>query len=413
MTETLQKKFVFTSMTAITILLCVLLIVINAGNAIFVNRQINDNIKLVLENEGGMRDIKELPAPIPQEKRRFEPKNERDRFLSQTFFTVKTDINGQTVFVDVTRTSSVSQSFASELAEKCVTKKSQNGFSGKYRYMSSSSEKTGETTFVFLDISEEIISCLRILLLSLAVGTAADLAMLPFVKFLSKKVIKPIAENIDKQKQFVTNAGHEIKTPLAVILANTEAMELYNGETKWSKNIRTQTERLSELMKNLLALAKADEAANNTVFENFNLSDLISDSIGLFEENFRIKNIDVKTEINSDIHINADKSQIEQLVSILTDNASKYTDENGSFSVSLKKDGKKTELCFKNTCETLPSSKPETLFERFYRADEAHTQKTGGCGIGLSVAKSIVEANKGKIKAEYELPNTVKFIITF
>ena len=413
MTETLQKKFVFTSMTAITILLFVLLIVINAGNAIFVNRQINDNIKLVLENEDGMRDIKELPAPIPQEKRRFEPKNERDRFLSQTFFTVKTDTNGQTVFVDVTRTSSVSQSFASELAEKCVTKKSQNGFSGKYRYMSSSFEKTGETTFVFLDISEEIISCLRILLLSLAVGAAADLAMLPFVKFLSKKVIKPIAENIDKQKQFITNAGHEIKTPLAVILANTEAMELYNGETKWSKNIKKQTERLSELMKNLLTLAKADESADNTVFESFDLSVLMSDSIGLFEENFRIKNIDAKTEINSDIQINADKSQIEQLLSILTDNALKYTDENGSFSVSLKKDGKKAELCFKNTCETLPSSKPETLFERFYRADEARTQKTGGCGIGLSVAKSIVEANKGKIKAEYELPNTVKFIITF
>ena len=122
---------------------------------------------------------------------------------------------------------------------------------------------------VFLDTSGDIYSYIRVLFLSAAIGIACWLFMLLFVILLSKQAIRPIAENIEKQKQFVTNAGHEIKTPIAIIQSNTEAMELYNGENKWSKNIKEQTVRLNELMKNLLTLARMDESSTNLMQSDF------------------------------------------------------------------------------------------------------------------------------------------------
>ena len=163
-------------------------------------------------------------------------------------------------------------------------------------------------------------------MLSGALGLICWGFMLILVIILSKKAICPIAENIEKQKQFVTNAGHEIKTPLAIISANTEAMELYNGENKWTKNIKKQVDRLNGLMKNLLLLAKMEES--KIVYQKFSLSEMASEISESFFEPISLKNIAFETKIQPDIILNANSEHIRQLFSILLDNAVKYTDEN-------------------------------------------------------------------------------------
>ncbi|MCI8610742.1 MAG: HAMP domain-containing histidine kinase [Clostridiales bacterium] len=410
MKKVLQKKFVFTAMLAVSILLLILLGTINVVNIVMVRTETNKTLAMISEADGNFDHI-QPPKSLPPSDFRIEPKDERDKFLSSNFFVVKLNENRQIVFTDVSRTSLVDEMSAEELALRVLDEGKSSGKAGKYRYQISNSRMDNETVIVFLDTSEEILSYVRVLFLSGGIGIVCWILMLFMVMFLSKKAIRPIAENIERQKQFVTNAGHEIKTPLAIILANTEAMELYNGENKWSKNIREQTVRLNGLMKNLLLLAKMDEGAAEIMKSEISLSELVSENVRVFAEPFHLRNITLQTEIQPNMIIKANKEQMSQLISILLDNASKYTNDDGTVIISLQKSDKRIKFRIKNSCEKLPDTLPYKLFDRFYRDDKARTQKTGGYGIGLSVARSIVMANKGSITAEYETPNFVSFTV--
>lgn len=411
MIKVLQKKFVFTAMIVVSILLLILLGTINVVNIVMVRNETDKTLAMISAADGNFDHIQPPPNSTPPSDFRIEPKDERDKFLSSNFFIVRLNGNGQVIFTDVSRTSLVDEASAKELALKILDEGASAGKIGKYRYQISNSRMENETVIVFLDASEEILSYVRVLFLSGGIGIVCWILMLLIVIFLSKKVIRPIAENIERQKQFVTNAGHEIKTPLAIILANTEAMELYNGENKWSKNIREQTVRLNGLMKNLLLLAKMDEGAAEIIKTEVSLSELVSENVRVFAEPFNLRNITLQTEIQPNVIIKANKEQMSQLISILFDNASKYTNDSGTVIVSLQKSDKRIKLLIKNSCEKLPDTSPHKLLDRFYRDDKARTQKTGGYGIGLSVARSIAEANRGSIAVEYEKPNFVSFTV--
>lgn len=411
MIRVLQKKFVFTAMIAVSILILILLGTINVVNIIMVRNETNQTLSMISEADGNFDHIQPTPSSVPPFDFRIEPKDERDKFLSSNFFVVRLNGNGQIIFTDVSRTSSVDEASAEELALRVLDEGTRTGKVGKYRYQISNSHMGDETVIVFLDNSEEILSYARVLFLSGGIGIICWILMLFMVMFLSKKAIRPIAENIERQKQFVTNAGHEIKTPLAIILANTEAMELYNGENKWSKNIREQTVRLNGLMKNLLLLAKMDEGAAEIIKSEISLSELVSENVRAFAEPLNLRSITLQIEIQPKVIIKANKEQMSQLISILLDNASKYTNDSGTVIVSLQQSDKRIKLLIKNSCRKLPDTPPDKLFDRFYRGDKARTQKTGGYGIGLSVARSIAEANQGSITAVYENPNFVSFTV--
>lgn len=412
MMKALQKKFVFTAMIAVSILLFILLGIINIVNIAMVRTETDKTLTMISEADGNFDHIQPPPNSAPPFDFRIKPKDERDKFLSSNFFIVRLNGNGQIVFTDVSRTSLVDEASAEELALRVLDEGTSVGKAGKYRYQISNSHTGNETVIVFLDTSEEILSYVRVLFLSGGIGISCWILMLFMMMFLSKKAIFPIVENMERQKQFVTNAGHEIKTPLAVILANTEAMELYNGENKWSKNIREQTVRLNGLMKNLLLLAKMDESAAEIIKTEISFSELVSENVRVFAEPLNLRSITLQTEIQPNVIIKANKEQISQLISILLDNASKYTNNRGTVIVRLQKSDKRIKLLIKNSCEKLLDTPPDKLFDRFYRDDKARTQKTGGYGIGLSVARSIVLANKGSITAEYENPNFVSFTVT-
>lgn len=412
MIKILQRKFIVTAMTAISVLLILLLGTINIINIRTVGTQISAKLEMISRNEGDPDNIPMAPGDMPP-REPYGRKNDYDIFMSSNFFVVRFDKKGEIVYTDVSRISSVSEQEAKDLAGEVYTQNEPSGKIDNFEYMVTDSLKGIGKVVVFLDTSDDIYSYIRVLFLSIAIGIACWLVMLLFVILLSKRAIRPIAENIEKQKQFVTNAGHEIKTPIAIIQSNTEAMELYNGENKWSKNIKEQTTRLNELMENLLTLARMDESNDTLVLSDCSLSQLLVDHTECFREILELRGITLQTNIQPMVSFRANKEHIAQLLSVLMDNAVKYTNDNGNISVSLEGNDKRIKLQFKNTCQQLPPVSPDKLFDRFYRADEARTQKNGGYGIGLSVARSITETYKGRISAEYENDNIVVFTIRF
>ena len=273
----------------------------------------------------------------------------------------------------------------------------------------------GMTDIIFLDPWKEEVSCLRVFALSAGLGIVCLLGMYLFVRRLSHRAIEPIVESMEKQRQFITDAGHELKTPLAIILSNTEAMELYQGESKWSRNIREQVGRLDGLTKNLLMLSRMEEYSENVARERLELGELAQKMAEPFREPLALRGITLRTELAEKIQISANREQIERLLSVLLENALKYGSDNGEVVVSLqrKNDGRKSKAVLKveNTCTELPAVPPEALFERFRRGDEARTRKKGGYGIGLAVAKACAEANGGSIRAVYEEPDRICFEI--
>lgn len=413
MIKVLQKKFVITAMIAITVLMVLLLGAINIVNIHMVDKEMTFTLSKISENQGGVGDVPMHPEQGAPASRFGMPKNEPDMIMSSNFFVVRLDNYDNVVFVDVSRTTSVTQELAEEMTAEILQSSSLTGTSGRYRYQIRDERMESGKVVVFLDASEEILSYIRVLILSALIGLVCWIAMLFLVILLSKKAIRPIAENIEKQKQFVTDAGHEIKTPLAIILANTDALELYNGESKWSRNIREQIVRLNGLTKNLLMLARMEEGVPDGPVSEFSLSTMLAESVQEFAESLKMKQIKLEKQIQQNIVVCMDRDNIKRLISILLDNAVKYTNNEGDIIVRLHKNDKRIKLQVENTCEALPDAAPDKLFERFYRADKARTQKSGGYGIGLSVAESIVQSNKGSLSAEYKNGNVVTFTVRF
>lgn len=413
MTRTLQRKFVVTAMVAITVLILFLLGAINVANIVIVGNQIDRTLHVVSEHEGSAGELRPLPDSVTPRPFMDAPKNDYDTIMSSNFFVVRFDRNGTILSTDVSRTSAITEEEAETLALRIYESGKESGRTGRFRYLLAASPTGRVCTLVFLDTSGENLSYIRVLLLSGAVGLVCWGLMLVLVIFLSRRAIRPIVENMEKQKQFVTNAGHEIKTPLAIIQSNTEAMELYNGETKWSRNIKEQTVRLNGLMKNLLTLARMDEGAGQGRAEEFSLSDLMAQAVWSFSQPVEVRRITLQVDLQPEIRLRADPTQMEQLLSILLDNAVKYTNQGGTIWISLRREDKRVRFSVQNTCETLPDAPPEKLFDRFYRSDAARTQKTGGYGIGLAVAQSIAAANRGTLRAEYLPPDRIRFTALF
>lgn len=227
----------------------------------------------------------------------------------------------------------------------------------------------------------------------------------------SKKAIAPIAESYEKQKQFITDAGHELKTPLAIINTNVEVIEIDYGESQWTKSIHNQVFRLSDLVESLVSLTRMDEEKNQLTKKDFSLSDLVLEASEQFFEMSKLCDKQLVLEVEENISYHGNKQAISQLLSILIDNALKYGLKDNPIRVELKKQGKKIFLQTTNRAENLSTGNYDILFDRFYRADSSRNSKLKGYGIGLSLAKAIVLKHKGKITAKSPNGKTIIFTV--
>ena len=417
MQKTLQKKFVITAMAVISVLLLILLGAINGLNFWQTDRQ-TDRLLETLTRQAAAAPRSEpgmLPFPDMSGKREpgdfFSPPVTEDHAMSARYFCVWFDREGSVARTDIGRISSVSGEEAKEYAEKIYEQGKESGRLNRFEYRRMPARDGQGELLLFLDTSAQRYALLLVLALSAGIGILCWFGMLLLVILLSNKAILPIARNLEKQKQFVTDAGHEIKTPLAIIMANTEAMELCGGETKWSRNIKAQTARLGGLMQNLLVLARLDEGVWELPASDFSMSRLLEEALPTFCESAALKNVMIEAKIGQGIELHSNRENLLRLVSILLDNAVKYVPKGGEIAVTLKRQGRETLLQVENDCEELPVDEPEKLFDRFYRGDSARTQKSGGYGIGLSAAQAIVENCKGEIRAEYRGDSRIVFTV--
>lgn len=403
MTKTLRMKFIVTAMTAVSILLILLIGGINIANFSVNERMTRDFLKVLAENDGSLSDreppdeLKERPADLF----RFQENGRQPAPME--YFWAEMDGAGMVVSCDVSHMSSFTVKEAEAYIGRIAVLNQPWGRDDGMRYFISESESGKGNLVVVADISNQLRSELRVLLLSLAAGAAGWFFMLILISLLSGRAVRPIVENMEKQKRFITDAGHEIKTPLAIIMANTDALELHQGETKWSRNIRGQTERLSGLMQNLLTLSRMDEGTAGTLMSECSLSEMTRDAVAQFREPAENRGISVLCDIAENVTVTGDKVRLLQLLTILLDNAVKYAEGvTPEIRVSVSRQERTAVLRISNTCFLGQDEDPGKWFERFYRGDSARTQKSGGYGIGLSAASAIVRLHKGSVKAEYE-----------
>ena len=434
MVKTLKRKFVKTSMTAVTALLLIFILSVNAVNVVVSYRRNNQKLTAVnydifhAEMRGdGFRPPEEIPTgDIEDEEEDYDdlsddyrmkkelPKEaplfgiSRDDAEGARFFKATTDPLGNIVSADTGHISSVTEDEAKELAEAVIKSRKAKGFTDGFMYMSSS-DSSGTKTVTFLDISSDLSGITAVLLISFSAGALCWLLMLLLTSKASDRAIKPIAENIERQKQFVTDAGHEIKTPLAVIKANAEAMELYNGENKWSKNIKSQVDRMTELMQNLLTLAKSDENVPESAIEPVSLSELSEKAVSAYTEAAVSNGKKIIADTAPGVTVNSNAKLIERILDILLDNALKYSSAESEIKYTLTSSKKHGEIHIENICDSLPDCEPEKLFDRFYRSDSSRNSE--GFGIGLSSAKSTAESLGGSLTAKFKENNTVEFIL--
>ena len=257
--------------------------------------------------------------------------------------------------------------------------------------------------------SSTLYSVLTVLSVSAIIGILSFLVALLIIVIASGRAVRPIAVSYTRQKQFVTDAGHELKTPLTVISANNELARMIYGDSEWFDSIDKQVSKMSGLVRSLITLAKMDEE-QGCVFTSFSLSDAVYDTVKSFENLVHAGGQVLTLDIAEDILYLGDESRLRQVVSILMDNAVKYCDERGKIAVSLTVD-KVIRLQVTNDFTALGDFDAEQVFERFYRADKARTPD-GSYGLGLAIAKSVTEQHKGEIRARVLEHGRVQFEMT-
>ena len=400
MLKKLQRKFMAIAMFVLT---CVVLIQSLAVNAINIYQRDSDikNILRIIANNGGVlpNSYIESSGHVPNFLNPFgEMYLNIETPYSTRYFVVELKDNLVTK-ISTEHIAAVDNTMAFDYAQAVYTQaKPGFGVVDYYRYFYTTDGY--ESMIVFLDLQRDLAHCLALAFISMVVSFATITLLAVLVYFLSRSALRPVADSIQKQKQFITDASHELKTPLTIISANAEVLEMCEGENEWITSIKNQTTRLSHLVKNLVELTKVNEIQDDKQRSNFNISTAILETASNFETSAEVANKNFSYSAADNIYYHGNEAEIRQLITILCDNAIKYTDECGHIKLSLYKSGKNIIIESYNTCEYIDPKSVSHLFDRFYRGDSsrARDSKTGGYGIGLSIAQAIVHRHKGKIK---------------
>lgn len=339
----------------------------------------DDSADAKAEDPGAARaDMRGVTAETPYETR---------------YFTVTLSEDGQVSATNTEFISAVSADEAAEMAQTAASSSSTSGFNGQYRYLQSETS-TGSTMYVFLDCSRDLSSFQSFLLASVGISAAGLLLVLLLIVVLSRFAVRPVVAAYEKQKAFVTDASHEIKTPLAVISAANEIQEMEQGETEWSRSIADQVQRLSGLTEQLVQLARMDEGSQHFKKADVDISELVEDAVEPFYAVAVSRGKTLEVSVASGVHCQGDAAALAQVVELLLDNATRYAAPETVINLNLTRQGKHAQLEVSNEVEAMPKNL-DRLFERFYRDDASRSSETGGTGVGLSVVRGIAEAHGG------------------
>lgn len=395
MLKKLRWRFIGAAMTAFLAVILVLLCVVNVWNYSTVTRQQNQTLEKLLEQE---KFDREPPNNLGK-----PPVDTMDKFSSEVpymirFFSVQFSASGEAVRVNQTYIASVSKEDAISYGAGVLEKESDSGYYRGYRYLRSRTERGSTVLFLNSERELEAVRSLAWITVAIALGSLGVVFIL--VVLFSKRAIVPYVRNLETQKQFITNASHELKTPLTAIATSADVLAMEYEEDEWVRNIQTQAGRLSKLISNLVTLSRLDEENPFPTCVTFSLSEALWEISEPYVSLAQAKGKSYTQQIGEELTCLGDRTAIQQMVSILLDNALKYTVSGGNICLKAQKEGKRTVIRVENTCEPGEIVDVSRLFDRFYRGDESHSGKVGGTGIGLSIAQATAQAHGGDITAE-------------
>ncbi len=387
MIKKLKRKFILLATGSILLLMTVLICAINFINFNTVKQNADKILSLFSYSE--MSFIFDFLPPgmspeIPYEAR---------------YFTSLVSDKGTIIKINDDKIVSVNNETAIKYINKAIKRTNNRGFIDNFRFAKFAAE--GYTRIVFLDCGRQLDAFYTFLTTSIIIGLSCCAVVFVIFLLAANRIVRPIAESYTKQKQFISDAGHEIKTPLTVIAANTDLLEADIGENECISDIREQTRHLTALTNELVSLSRMEEPDSRILKSEFPVSELVSETASSFKAVAAASKREYTVEIQNDISMNGSPDTIRQLVSILLDNAFKYSPLQGSVRLKLSASKKEMVLSVYNTISA-PIKKEDMprVFDRFYRTDNSRNSETGGHGIGLSLAKAITEAHGGKISAE-------------
>lgn len=405
MLKKIQRRFILAAMAAFGVVMLTLIVGINVANYYQTTSKQDHLIEELLEHE---RHVFRKPQAPPPPIGKIPGRGPEAEFTTR-FFAVHCDAAGNIKAVSREYIASVDEKAAAQYAKEVLLGGREKGYYGDYRYRVSEDEMG--IVILFLNVDGPLQFMGSLLLVSLVTGCASLMLVFLLVALFSRRAIRPYVQNMERQKRFITDAGHELKTPITSIATSADIAAMEHEGDEWITNIQKQTARLANLVNELVALSRLDEEMPFPDKSRFSLSDAAWETTEPFTVLAKAKGKHYSQRIEEGLTLYGDRNAIQQMLSILLDNAVKYTDQDGIIRLDIHR--KRGRICIEvfNTCSLPDISDLDKIFDRFYRMDESRSKLTGGTGIGLSMAQAIAEAHGGRIRVKSMDGKTICFKI--
>ena len=400
MIRRLRRKFVLLCMGVVVAVMVAVVALMNGFFIVRANATLDGMLAFLVDNGGDFPDMDGGEVPrIPRGPRQtdwggMDIASPEAPFITR-HFSVLLNAEGEALSVNTESIAAVSGEEAVLYARRALDR-ADSGYLDIYRYRVAATDEG--TLVVFLDAGTQLATARQFLVISGAVALGVCLAVLLLALLFSGRAVRPIAQSVEKQRQFITDAGHELKTPLTIISANCEVLEMEMEKNEWLTGIEKQVARLRKLVNDLVALSRLDEGRPMGEEARFSLSDAVCDTATAFTAAAGRSGKRLRVTVAPGIYTTGDEAGLRQLTAILVDNAVKYADEGGEVAVCLN-GGRHPVLTVENDCRNVDGLPMDRLFDRFYRFDPARTGD-GSHGLGLSIARSIAETHRATLRAE-------------
>lgn len=413
MIKKMRRRMILAAMCAFFAVIMMIAVLVNTVNFLVVTNRADGTLKSILAFEEKRPKAPEPKGDSPGEppRRPFMGLPDVEANYMTRFFTVRFDENDDVIFASTDYIAAIDEETAVAYAREVLNKGRDSGYMKAYRYILD--EKDNETVVIFLNTTREQQSMISLLILTLIISLVSLIIVFFLVRALSKRAIRPYANNIKQQKQFITDASHELKTPLTSILTSLDVITMERGDDEWTDNIRRQAGRMSGLVSELVTLSRLDEETPLPDKEHFSLSDAARETVDVYTPQAKAHEKNFTVDIEDNVILYGDRSAIQQMLSVLLDNAVRYSDDHGDIRFSVYKKRNRINIEVFNTCQYEEIPDTDRLFDRFYRPDESRSTETGGNGVGLSIAKAVTLAHGGKISASCPSGKTMTIKIIF